>query len=221
MLICDVMDSREVPAFKETRDTTLQGLSEAHRAQGWIAAPYAVTAWDEFQGLAAEVRAAPRAMWSLITAFYPMHLRIGIGIGPVEAELAGGAPLNEAATGEAFFRARAALDRVTGGRDPRYDPTAQAAAGDREVELFLNTTLHLLGTLVARATPSQWRVVLEFERAGRQDRVAEALGKAESTVSRALKRAYYWQMIGAVESMSEYLGLRYPAAADERPGKRA
>lgn len=221
VILCDVMDSRAVPRFKEARDETLGRLSRAHRAEGWIEVPYAVTAWDEFQGLVGEIGVVPRAMWSLITAFHPMQLRIGLGIGTVEAELGGAAPLNEAATGEAFFRAREALDRVKDARDPRYDPTAQASAGDRSLDLFLNTTLHLLSTLVGRATTSQWEIMLAYERAGRQDRVAEALGKAESTVSRALKRAYYWQMIEAVDAMSEFLALRFPAGGGKRPGDRA
>jgi hypothetical protein len=210
------MNSRDVARFKDVRDTKLGGLSKAHRAAGWMAAPYAVTAWDEFQGLTAAVGSAPLAVWSLITAFYPLHLRIGIGIGAVKTELANDAPLNQAATGEAFFRARAALDLVRHGRDPRYDPSSQADTGERTVDLFLNTTLHLLDALVARATPLQWEVILEYERVGRQDRVAAKLGKAESTVSRALKRAYYWQMIEAVTSMSEYLELRFPAPGDAR-----
>ena len=214
--MCDVMNSRDVARFKDVRDSKLDALSESHLAAGWIAAPYAVTAWDEFQGLTAGVGVAPRIMWSLTTAFYPLHLRIGIGIGAVETELADDAPLNQAATGEAFFRARAALDLVKRGRDPRYDPSSQAVSGDRSVDLFLNTTLHLSDALVARATPSQWEIILEYERVGRQDRVAAKLGKAESTVSRALKRAYYWQMIEAVTSMSEYLGLRFPARSDAR-----
>lgn len=220
VILCDVMDSRAVPRFKDARDAILSRLSRAHQAEGWIVAPYAVTAWDEFQGLTAEVGAAPRAMWSLLTAFRPMQLRVGIGIGQVEAELAGDAPLNEAATGEAFYRAREALDRVRDARDPRFDPTARAVTDDREADLFLNTTLRFLSTLVARATPSQWEILLEFEQAGRQDRVAEAIGKAESTVSRALKRAYYWQMKEAVDAMSEYLGLRFRAAGGDGAGDR-
>jgi hypothetical protein len=216
VVICDVMNSRDVAMFKDARDSRLDALSKAHRAAGWIVAPYAVTAWDEFQGLTTGVAVAPRVMWSLVTAFHPLHLRIGIGIGAVETELVDDAPLNEAATGEAFFRARAALDLVKRGRDPRYDPSSQAASGDRSVDLFLNTTLHLTDALVARTTPSQWEVILEYERLGRQDRVAARLGKAESTVSRALKRAYYWQMVEAVTSMSEYLELRFPAPDDAR-----
>jgi hypothetical protein len=208
------MNSRDVARFKDVRDSKLDALSKAHRASGWIAAAYAVTAWDEFQGLTAAIDAAPRAMWSLVTAFYPLHLRIGIGIGEVVTEFADHAPLNEAATGEAFFRARAALDLVKHGRDPRYDPSSQADSGEREVDLFLNSTLHLLDALVARATPSQWEVILEYERLGRQDRVAAKLGKAESTISRALKRAYYWQMIEAIESMTEFLQLRFAARGD-------
>jgi hypothetical protein len=217
-ILCDVMSSRHQSNFRAVRDRTLEELSERHMDEGWIKAPYAVTAWDEFQVLIHEVRGVPKVFWSLVTGFYPLHLRIGVGIGSVEIDLDNDAPLNEAATGEAFFRARKALNSVKKGKDQKYHPSSQAHTGDRSIDLFMNTTFHLLDALIARVTPLQWEVILEYEKHGQQDRVAEMLGKADSTVSRSLKRSYYWQMADAIESMAEYLGLLFPAQLDAKSG---
>ncbi len=218
-ILCDVISSRHQSDFRRVRDTTLDELSVRHLAEGWIRFPYAVTAWDEFQVLTHEMRAVPRIIWSLITEFHPLHLRIGVGIGSVEVDLDNDAPLNKAATGEAFFRARNALKSSKKGKDHKYEPSSQAVTGNRSVDLFMNTTLHLLDTLVARATPSQWGVILEYEELGQQDRVAEKLGKADSTVSRSLKRSNYWQMIEAVEAMAEFLGMQFPAQQNAISGE--
>jgi hypothetical protein len=210
-ILCDVVGSRHQSDFGRVRDTTLEGLSVRHLAEGWIRFPYAVTAWDEFQVLTHEIRAVPKIIWSLITEFHPLHLRIGVGIGSVEVDFDNDAPLNKAATGEAFFRARNALKSSKKGKDKKYEPSSQADTGNRSVDLFLNTTLHLLDTLVSRATPSQWEVILEYEKLGQQDRVAEKLGKADSTVSRSLRRSHYWQMMEAIDAMTEFLEMQFPA----------
>jgi len=211
VILCDVRESRRQSDFRHLRDSTLEELSARHLGEGWIRLPYAVTAWDEFQGLTREIHAAPRIIWSLITEFHPLRLQIGIGIGNVEVDLDNDARLNEAATGEAFFRARNALNTTKKGRDNKHKVSSQADSGNRSVDIFLNTTLHLLDTLVSKATSSQWEVILEYEKLGQQDRVAEKLGKADSTVSRSLRRSHYWQMIEAVEAMAEFLAMDFPA----------
>jgi hypothetical protein len=217
-ILCDVKGSRRQSDFRRVRDTTLEELSARHLGEGWIRFPYAVTAWDEFQGLTREISAAPRVIWSLITEFYPLRLQIGVGIGNVEVDLDNDAPLNEAATGEAFYRARNALNTSKKGRDNKHKASSQADSGNRSVDIFLNTTLHLLDTLVSKATPSQWEVILEYENLGQQDRVAEKLGKADSTVSRSLRRSHYWQMIEAVEAMAEFLAMEFPAQGNAISG---
>ena len=211
VILCDVVASREHSKFRHVRDSSLKRLSSRHLNDGWIRAPYAVTAWDEFQVLLQEVFFLPNVFWSLVKEFYPLRLRVGIGVGDVEIDLGSVTPLNESATGEAFIRARNALDTIKKRKDQKYHPSSQACTGDRMTDLFTNTSLHLLDALTARATSSQWEIILEYEKLGQQDLVAENLGKADSTISRSLKRSYYTQMAEAIDAMTEYLQLRYPA----------
>lgn len=49
VLLVDVAGSSSLPDFRAGRDRRLRALSQRHLAAGWIAADYAVTAWDEFQ----------------------------------------------------------------------------------------------------------------------------------------------------------------------------
>jgi len=70
-----------------------------------------------------------------------------------------------------------------------------------------------------KATPSQWEITLEFEKLGQQDRVAEKLGKADSTVSRSLRRSHYRQIIEAIDAMSEFLGMEFPARKNAISGE--
>ena len=49
VITADVMNSRDVPSFQQTRDLKLGILSDLHAQSQFTLSPYTVTAWDEFQ----------------------------------------------------------------------------------------------------------------------------------------------------------------------------
>jgi len=201
VILADVVGSSDVPDFRTVRDRTLREASAAHLAAGWTDRPYAITAWDEFQGIVASASATPRAVWSLRRRLHPLLLRVGIGVGPVERSEAGDRPVNVDATGDAFVRAREALEEVGRRRDPRFEPLSEIRTGDRDDDRVANAIAHLVDLLTARITDGQWRTIEAVERHGRQDRAAAELGRNESTVSRALKRASYSHILDAMDAL--------------------
>jgi hypothetical protein len=213
-LIADVADSRRIEDFPARRDQRLARLSRRHRDSGWIDFDYAVTAWDEFQGLVLEPRRLPRVVWDLWCAFRPWSLRLAAGIGPVEpvAGPAPGTPLNQAVTGEAFYRAREALEALDSPRHGLSRVRLQVGAEDDSRALACNAVLRLADALVQDITERQWEVIGLYERSGKQADVAAELGVAESTVSRSLASARYWELKASLSNLGELL------AEPPRPG---
>ncbi len=206
VLLADVVSSRDVTAFRETRDRTLREVSAAHMKEGWTDGPYAVTAWDEFQGVIKRPSDAPHATWSLRRRFHPLRLRIGIGVGPIERGPLAQAPVNLDATGEAFVRAWAALEAVGRSKAHRCEPLTEARTGSERLDCVAGALLHLADLLTARIRETQWEEIAAVEKYGRQTRAAAELGKDESTVSRALKHASYTHLLEAFDALGIVLG---------------
>lgn len=206
-LIADVADSRRIADFARRRDCVLGDLSERHKAAGWTDFDYAVTAWDEFQGLVNAPAMLPRVAWDLWRAFRPWSLRLAFGIGPVERASSGDSTqaLNEAVTGEAFYRARAALELLDSPRHGLSRVRLQAGAPSDPRAMACNAVLRLADALVQDVTDRQWEVIERYEHSGKQTEVAAALGVAESTVSRSLASARYWEIRASLSELGKLL----------------
>ncbi|MFW5926941.1 MAG: SatD family protein [Wenzhouxiangella sp.] len=205
-LIADVADSRRIADFPERRDRLLAELSRRHRENGWIGFDYAVTAWDEFQGLIDDPVVLPRVVWDFWWTFRPWSLRLAIGLGPVDkAAVDGAPPLNQAVTGKAFYRARAALDALDSPRHGMSRVRVQVSGPGDARTLACNAVLRLADALAQDITDRQWEIISHYERSGKQTRVAAALDLAESTVSRSLASARYWEIRESLGELGELL----------------
>lgn len=219
VLIVDVVESRRIRDFAAQRDHLVTTLSRRHRQRGWIKLDYAVTAWDEFQGLVETPQKLPWVLWDLWLQTHPIKLRVGFGGGAVERHGDNGRPLNEAVTGEAFFLAREALEHARS----RTGAMSRVALrwNDEVVEAASNGVLRLIDALVGRFSKTQWQVISAYEELRKQSDVATALAKSESTISRSLSSAQYWRIRASLEDLEKVLSglLQVPeqAAASKSP----
>jgi len=201
VVIADVVNSREFDDFADRRDQALQALQLQHSEQALTASDYAITAWDEFQVLLSAHQALPQVLWDLQREFYPLRLRLGIGCGEVQWARQQRDAVNESASGEAFFLARAALaaisDQARGSSRSEIMVRWQAPL----MQHALNASLRLLDVLLADITVAQWQVIAAYEQFGRQDVVAEALDKTPSTISRTLRSANYWEIKASLDDL--------------------
>lgn len=169
-----------------------------------VALAFERTVGDEVQGLCstatgalAVVRAAARSgAWN-----------IGVGIGPVQTPL----PTSvRAATGPAFLRARAAVERAKS----KATTVALAVEGPRSDDV--EAVLQLVGALIARRSSAGWEVVdaLVARPDVTQAEVARQLGISPQAVSQRLKAAM-WSEETAILPVAEQ--LLAAADSDRRP----
>ncbi len=213
-LIADVRTSRRLSDFAGRRDQALAALSARLLNLGALDASFAVTAWDEFQALLVDPVRLPDVLWDIYKTFQPMQLRIALGGGAVMRQPGSPEPINETATGPAFVAAREALEAISSPRRGAGQAMIEVCWPEHWLEPALNAALKPLDVLIGRISTTQWRVIEAYEALGRQDKVAEQLGRNESTISRNLTAAHYWDIKMALDDVQKLLHLQLPSTDD-------
>lgn len=194
VLVVDVAASSSAPDFPAIRDRNMRALSELHLEKRWIGRPYTVTAWDEFQTLSWRWQELPHILFDIRRIFAPWDLYIGIGYGAVSGWRSK-KPINEALSGEAFERARLAMDALKSGKGDKFRRLSQFATGQADRDELLNLIYDLHDTLLQQISSRQWEMIAAAATTTTQEAVAEAYGIDPSTVTRILKRGHYWQIM--------------------------
>ena len=204
VLIADVEASSDVGDFRGIRDRNLSSLSRMHLDKRWIARPYTVTAWDEFQTVSWDWQRLPRILFDIRQVFAPWNLYVGVGYGGVSGWRSK-KPINEALSGEGFERARAAIDKLKSGKGEKFRRLSQFDTGDRDTDDLLNLIYALHDTLIQQVSARQWEMIAAVSKATSQEAVAGELGVAPSTVTRNLKRGHYWQLRKTLAVITEQM----------------
>lgn len=189
VLIADVVESRSRAHLRPSLNEKLRIASIAQMGDKLVRIPYAVTAGDEFQTIAARVASIPKLILDLRRHLHPFQLRIGIGIGAIQGPIR--PPVNRIA-GQAFEFARAAINEI---KETRKYPTLTAFRSYRpDFDEISNLVYGLHDTLLRKITPKQWDTIATYLIKNRVDYTAKALAIDISTASRNLKRGHFWQI---------------------------
>lgn len=191
VLIADVMASSRRKDVRALLAKKLSAASKRHLDQRLIRLPYAVTAGDEFQTIARDLASLPALLLELRSLFQPLSLRVGIGIGRIADRIQ--PPVNRLG-GEAFQFARRAIESVKNGTLFRFDVLTAFVSGKKRFDNAINLIYGLHDTLVLQITPKQWAAIETFLGRPKLEPAARRLQRDTSTVSRNLKRGYYWQL---------------------------
>ena len=188
VITADIIDSKTYPDLAVSLKPKLAMV----RADSLLT-PFSLSRGDEVQAVCGEVSALPVLLRALRFNCRPCRLRIGVGIGAVDdREMAAN---SWEMSGEAFFRARQALERLGKvkkpetwliGEDPRFDTA-------------LNTIYQLLDLIMADWTDEQWQAVMAYEENETQLKAAEKLHVSRQNVQK-LCRAAKWDHIRLAET---------------------
>ena len=198
VLIADVIGSSARGDLRRVLGRRLATATRAHREAKFIRLPYAVTAGDEFQTIIGTYSQIPELIIDLRARLRPLRLRMGIGFGMVPGRLQ--SPVNRMG-GEAFQFARKALERIKGNAGSKFDVLTAFESRDKMFDSTANLIYGLHDTLVLKITEKQWETIEVFRAKRRLEDAAKTLGLDNSTVSRNLKRGYFWQMEETIAGM--------------------
>ena len=206
VLIADVMASSARTNVRTLLGKGLAAASEKHLRRKLIRLPYTVTAGDEFQTLTAELPSLPALLLELRAALRPLPLRIGVGIGTVADRIQ--PPVNRL-TGEAFQFARRALENVKTSGLFKFDVLTAFVSHNEHFDQTINLLYGLHDTLVFQITAKQWEAIRQFLDQPSLEQTAKRLKLDASTVSRNLKRGYYWQLTETVKAAGALIGRTF------------
>jgi hypothetical protein len=198
VLIADVIGSSARGDLRKVLGRRLAAATRVHHKAKFIRLPYAVTAGDEFQTIISAYSRIPELIIDLRARLRPLRLRMGIGFGMVPGRLQ--SPVNRMG-GEAFQCARKALERIKGNAGSKFDVLTAFESRDKVFDSTANLIYALHDTLVLKITEKQWETIEVFRARRRLEDAARTLGLDNSTVSRNLKRGYFWQMEETIAGM--------------------
>lgn len=196
VITADVIGSRQQGALMRQIPERLAALSHPML---WTA--FSLSRGDEIQGVCRGVLAAPELVRRLRHCCRPLSLRIGIGAGPEPEDKADSSWV---LSGEAFFDAREALERVKGARHAR----TLAALRDEGLDAVANAILALMDAIQSRWTAAQWEAVAAYESFGTYEAASKSLGIALQNVEKRC-RAARWYAVRAGEAALRRLGEDY------------
>ena len=154
-----------------------------------VVRPFERTVGDEVQAVLDDADAAVDiALWLLRIGGWS----VGVGAGPVDQPLPASA---RAGGGEAFVRARAAVERAKS----RVRPVPVAiVSGGLDEGRGAEAVLTLLGSVVRRRSEAGWAVIDAMAVPGAtQDDVARRLGISQQAVSQRLRAALWAEEVAA------------------------
>jgi hypothetical protein len=198
VLIADVVGSTSRSTIRSLLSEKLRAASHVHQNQGLIRLPYSVTAGDEFQAISDALTGIPRLILDLRRKLRPLRFRVGIGLGDVRERIQ--APVNRLG-GDAFQYARKALESIKKDGSPKFRVLTSFRSKNEMFDTTANLVYILHDTLVLKITQKQWDTIDVFWRKRRLEDAAKGLDLDVSTVSRNLKRGYFWQLEETVNGM--------------------
>ncbi len=119
-----------------------------------------------------------------------------MGFGSIPSRIQ--APVNRLG-GEAFQFARKAIESIKTGHLFKFEVLTAFVSSDEEFDRTINLIYGLHDTLLLKITARQWQTIREFLDRPTLEQTAKRLNLDNSTVSRNLKRGYYWQLAETVK----------------------
>ena len=196
VLIADVMESSSRRDLRAFLGKELAAASRRHLHQGLIKLPYSVTAGDEFQTVIGNLPVVPALILDLRSSLRPLSLRIGVGFGRISDRLQ--PPVNRL-SGEAFQFSRQAIENIKASSLFKFETLTAFQSRNEHFNNVINLIYGLHDTLVLKIKPKQWETICEFLRKPTLEQTAKRLRLDASTVSRNLKRGYYWQVLKTIQ----------------------
>ena len=119
--------------------------------------------------------------------------------------------MNVFAGGEAFERARESMNKLKSKRS-KTGVLTSFITGNEMFDLIGNTVYQLHDSLLQSISTKQWETINVLMETSAQDLAAKKLRLNKSTVSRNLRRAFWWQIQETQAAMERIIDGYFPIA---------
>lgn len=208
-IIADIIGSKVLEDRNASQSHLKLVLDEVNsKYKNALAAKFAITLGDEFQGLLVDRSLIFKIVHEIELAMSPIPIRFGIGIGEVTTHI--NFDYSAEVDGSAFHRARKMIVKIKESEN-QYAVSysnilIQSAEDISEQDQLMNILLSTISSMKSRWTTRQKEVIVQFWQNGKnQYKTADAMGIGQSSVSRALKHTDYYTFEAALEFLSDFI----------------
>lgn len=208
-VIGDIKSSKQIENRKDVQEklkNILEKINEKYEQD--ISAKFIITLGDEFQGLLCTGENVLTIVEEIQKKMYPIEIRFGIGVGAITTEI--NPEMAIGADGPGYYKARDAIGFLK-----RNERKNKMHISDIRIEIeedknliteMLNTILSLLAVIKNNWSDRQREIIWDVAKyQDGQEKSAERLGIAQSSVQRGLTNGNYYAYKEAMETISNVL----------------
>lgn len=217
-VIGDIIESRKIEN-RQAVQLKLQSVLDVvnKKYEKSLASKFMITLGDELQGLVRDKRTSVDIISFIVLEMLPICLRFGVGVGEISTDIVYDNSVK--IDGSAYHRARKAIEEIkrrNGGYEEIYT-NFMIYSGENTLKLdeMRNSVLSLCTVVISKWTERQAEIVREYFANGKnQYLTAKALGIGQPTVSKSLKKASYYSLRAALNTVKESLEGEIPGRND-------
>jgi len=208
-VIGDIKSSKKIENRKNVQEklkNILENINEKYKED--ISAKFMITLGDEFQGLLCKGENVLAVVEEIQRKMYPIEIRFGIGVGAITTEI--NPEMAIGADGPGYYKARSAIEFLK-----KNDRKNKIHISDIRIEIdedrnliveMLNTIFSLVAVVKYNWTDRQREIIWDMSKyQDGQEKSAERLGIAQSSVQRGLTNGNYYAYKEAMETISNVL----------------
>ena len=208
-VIGDIVGSKSLTGRGEVQQKLRGVLAAINERYGDdIASDFMITLGDEFQGLLKRGARVMELVEEIEDRMNPVSIRFAVGIGEITTDIDPRLPLG--ADGPAYHNARRTMNELKAAEKKAKSPDAVkmiATQGDNgDTDAMLNSVLILASVIKGKWSLRQREIILAYRDCSDQQRAADRLGIAQSSVNKGLKTASYYSYQSALDTLSRALG---------------
>ncbi|SNT12150.1 SatD family (SatD) [Anaerovirgula multivorans] len=199
VLTADIIDSTKNKVTQEFFKNKVVKLNDYNRQINSIILPFASSRGDEFQAIAYISPELPTIIRNMRYIFYPIKIRIGIGIGPIESKSllnSDNSPSDSwDMNGQVFLNARSALEKLKN----KKNYCVSLHSSKDELNKTFNLVYRLIDAIVNDWSDKQWEAIQLYDKVKSYESGAEKLGIRKSSFHQRCSAAK-WDIIKESET---------------------
>lgn len=208
-VIGDIKSSKKIEDRKNLQEKlkiTLGKINKKYEQD--ISAKFMITLGDEFQGLLCNGENVFTIVEEIQREMYPVEIRFGFGVGAITTEI--NPEMAIGADGPGYYKARNAIEFLKKNERKNKihisDIRIEIDEDKNSIAEMLNTILSLLAVVKNNWTDRQREIIWDMTKyQDGQEKSAERLGIAQSSVQRGLTNGNYYAYKEAMKTISNVL----------------